>query len=104
MVKCHWHFVKKGLCNCQHLLTTLKICRLVEPKFLWRSTRPFFPPPQIKMEKSGLGMRLARNLPLILIASSFSNLSWAHNQMTFYKTTNAQQMKTILLLDIIADT
>ena len=41
-----------------YVLTTLKICRLVEPKFLRRSTRPFFPPTQIKMEKSSLGMRL----------------------------------------------
>ena len=51
MAKCHWHFIETGLCNCQHLLTTLKICRLVEPKFLRRSTRPFSLPSQIRTKK-----------------------------------------------------
>ena len=33
---------QKGLCHCQHLLTTPKIWKPVEQNVLWRSTRPFF--------------------------------------------------------------
>ena len=49
---------QKDLCNSQHLLLTPKIWESVEQNVLQRSIRPFFPPPQIKTKKSGLGTRL----------------------------------------------
>ena len=67
LMACHIKraFGKKALCNSQHLLTTPKSVGLVERKFLWRSTTPFFPPPQIKTEKSGLGTRLFVRFPIL---------------------------------------
>ena len=80
---------QKGLCNCQHLLTTSKIRESVEQNVLRRSTRPFSRHHKYKRKKAVWErdyiqctfsaqdvQELARYFPWVLYRNCFRALPW----------------------------